>query len=680
MIEGGARWYAYILVLAVTVCIGVWSARRESRATSSFVGVSASIALPFAFQSLFNRWLGIGFEVASVSEFDTRFIAVAIGVIVILTMVVLWGYHLESLQLPIAAPVLVALATIAILNSRVGDLIVGFSTELWLFLPLLAVASRVLWKDLCGEHYVSSRFSNAATVVLLASSACLSIRIDTLNIDGTWYHLGYFTGVVQTVKAGGLLLWDTPSQYGFLNMLFASLLPFRDASNSFLYFQASLMFAVSLVVILAIREISMSRSWVFAAACFILMQYLADPELIGPQPFPSSSVMRFGPSVVVLALLSIAAMRRNHLLSSWALPVVGAVAMLWSFESFFYSSLILGGWFLATVQRQSIGHVLGSHAFKFLVRSLALMVLFVVCYSIYVLVRTQSLPSWHWFYLVASKYAEGHGALPINPWGAGLLIIAAIASCFLVLSVSDSQIRQLCGASVGALLGWLSYFIGRAHSSNIIAVFPLVYLAILLPSLAASRSLAAQRHESRVAEPVSLQDSSALSGIRMSGAIVVAFGAIVIASIGANSRLPNLINGFRPLSRPVVNEIAVTEAGAQLGNLMQTVDLRSIPVAYVGLLGSLPPLPDSVQATIDARGAWLPLPLALLEEPIPREVRTRILERRHKRFNQDGYFVWDKQRSIPGRAEIWLEDLSKTHICQVVVEDESWQVSECISR
>jgi hypothetical protein len=68
-----------------------------------------------------------------------------------------------------------------------------------------------------------------------------ALRADSLFYKGPDMpdmHWDYFIGPVQTVRSGGWLLWDTPSQYGFLNILLTALIPFRSAWDSFYFFSS----------------------------------------------------------------------------------------------------------------------------------------------------------------------------------------------------------------------------------------------------------------------------------------------------------------------------------------------------------------------------------------------------------------------------------------------------------
>ncbi|MGI9043930.1 MAG: hypothetical protein ACR2GK_07360, partial [Gemmatimonadaceae bacterium] len=52
-----------------------------------------------------------------------------------------------------------------------------------------------------------------------------------------YYHWGFFIGPIEQLRQGGTLLWDTPSQYGFLSILIPALLP-GSAWQSFWFFQS----------------------------------------------------------------------------------------------------------------------------------------------------------------------------------------------------------------------------------------------------------------------------------------------------------------------------------------------------------------------------------------------------------------------------------------------------------
>lgn len=145
-------------------------------------------------------------------------------------------------------------------------------------------------------------------------------RTDSLAVIGSSYHWEYFVGPIRAIKNGGIPLWDTPSQYGFLNVVIPALLPIHSAWKAFYWFQSALYFiSAGLIYLTLTRSLRINRS----AACVLSIAtfFLAFPTpLIGPAPFPSSSSARFFPCYVMLFLAAECFLqnRKCRVLSGWA--------------------------------------------------------------------------------------------------------------------------------------------------------------------------------------------------------------------------------------------------------------------------------------------------------------------------------------------------------------------------
>ena len=86
-------------------------------------------------------------------------------------------------------------------------------------------------------------------LLTLAFSFLFAFRSDSINqIEGSGFHWGYYTGVINSIKSGGTLLYDTPSQYGFLNLLIPSFLAFESNRQSFYIFQ-SILFIIIFILL-----------------------------------------------------------------------------------------------------------------------------------------------------------------------------------------------------------------------------------------------------------------------------------------------------------------------------------------------------------------------------------------------------------------------------------------------
>jgi hypothetical protein len=243
----------------------------------------------------------------------------------------------------------------------------------------------------------------------------------------------------------------------------------------------------------------------------------------------------------------------------------------------------------------------------------------------------------------------------------------------------DHALKPVCMTSAGALLAWLTYYVGRSHSSNIIAMLPLIFASTAIPCLAV---LKANRDENRSDSPefATQTDSMSIPGtIDLLAKFVVMLSAILVSTFVSNPDLSDTVAKLRPLGASQIYdvELAVSESLTEALDLLHP---RNLSTAYVGNLGLLPNLPGGLMQQLSPGESWLPRPLGLLEEPIPRVVRLKVLRRFIERNPRDGYLIWHKSNSIPGRFEEWIVDVSQTHDCKRVVETNDWQISECILR
>lgn len=682
VIEGSARWIAYGVV-AVSAVASLYVKRVRAAPQSTFSSPSLvllTVLLPFVLGSLVNRWVGLGHEGSAFIErdFDRIWSQTTLASLLVILGCVFFQERKLLAKEAVAIVLLAGLTVSTVTNTRIGDLVVSYRGQnLTLYLVSLAVIAVPTWRILVAdEGYLALRATRVRGslewAVLLIPHLLLSLRIDGLTTPGAWFHVGYFTGVVKTIQGGGLLLWDTPSQYGFLNMLLAAIVPGATGQSSFLRFQALTLFFVGVVVLAALRVSIAHRYWIAVGGTFLLLLHFADPALIGPQPFPSSSVVRFGPSVSLLALLSMLRDRGKRYQISTA--IFCGVGLLWSFESFFYCSLILLGWLLGQLWSRKDSRKLDAETRLVFFGGITTSIAIVAGYSLFVLLRVGSLPDWSWFYLAASKFAEGFGGLPTDPWGAGLLLLIAIFTNITLFGEADKDRRPICAAAVGALLGWVTYYVGRSHSSNVIAIFPLIFIAVTVPSLQVA-------HANRTGNSWVLRTQNYIrrdqsSSVKAAASVAIVLVAVSVASAISNPGLPEAVAKFRVLPLEPIFE-PEAKVDDSLVDMMRSVEAEKLPVAYVGNLGLLPPLPRDLELKFGLAGTWLPEPLGLLEEPISRAARLQMLSSYFQRDPKDGYLLWHKTNSLPDRGEHWLEDLSQTHECVIAGETEAWQLRIC---
>jgi len=684
VISGGARWAVYVIVVLVVVCLSVFANPHSSnrRGLKPWLVWFVPWVMPFMLSSLVNRWNGVGHEGAGFLGAMVNIWQIQIvSFLVVLCSVWLATSSSEQIRKSKSLTMaFVGVLVIAVFNSRVGDHIVRLRDELLIFVPAFVVLARLLVRQMSVSHIESSqprsRVRTIGEYAIFLAVIPLSARIDGLATVGGWYHVGYFTGVVQTIRDGGLLLWDTPSQYGFLSLLLPAILPRTSAMSSFLWFQALLLGAVGVLGLAAIRHAAQTRRWLLGGVVFLLLLNFADPELIGPQPFPSSSVMRFGPSAILLAWLTLRP-RRVATVRRWIIisAVIVTMGVLWSFESAYYCVLILVGMVLREVSAEDRWAWPSIETRQILIASAAGVTGVILLYSFVVYLRVSEFPTWTWYVLASSRYAAGHGALPTDLFGVIWVPLLGVIAVLAMTLTTQQIVTQYAGASIGAMCGWLTYYFGRSHSSNVMVIFPLLFLAVLLPTLHHVRSVNPEGGGSSL-HPRPSNHSRTVANVLLGPALafVVILGSIQAASFVANPRLPAVAARYRPIPLAPRFEYLDVE---ELNDVLRKLPLRQIPVAYHGNFGMLPTLAPDVAARLNLTGTWLPLPLALLEEPIPEAARKLMLARTVRRSGSDGYLIWHVSNSISGRGEAWLNDLSQSHDCQKIGSSPNWQIFEC---
>ena len=127
----------------------------------------------------------------------------------------------------------------------------------------------------------------------LAIFVILSLRQDFFGDSGSALHWGLFVGPAELVRQGGWLLWDVPSQYGFLSIITIAMLPFASAWTSLYALDAALVFASACMLFFMFRSLRLgSLSIAFSLLMTVVLVYLAPGAfqvLSGPQAYPSGN-------------------------------------------------------------------------------------------------------------------------------------------------------------------------------------------------------------------------------------------------------------------------------------------------------------------------------------------------------------------------------------------------------
>lgn len=496
------------------------------------------------------------------------------------------------------------------------------------------------------KYLINFKLKHLIDILFINIYLWISFRSDSLFIPGSEYHWSYFVGVVQGVQNGGWLLWDTPSQYGFLNVLLASLIPSSSPWQSFYIFQGTLLFLIATSsYFLICRNLSdnlFPRFFIFLV--LFMGIFFADPAYIGPYPYPSSSVVRF--FFVYILIFTVFIIPKFSLKQAFLLSIITTLGILWSAESFIYSISIYSFVFFALIAQMYKTKIWNNKLIYFYivipVTILALVLLAI--YSFY-LFHISQLPDLKGFFEYAFGYAGGFGYVPFSFTGPGniLFIIFVCLSFFFIASLLNTKtfVSSPFAAMLGGLWAISSYYIGRPVPQNITALLPIILIILLLAYRAIT--LIKSHHKLNVNDLF----------FKM---IAIPIFFVALLPIFDQKWLDVMLR-----TKSFSEDIALNlpKADKELLFLMSKIDTGKIDsIIYYGDNGAPPRFEGHLK--IFNNKNWLPIPLQLLEAPIEHQRSTEYLRRYIKRNKYNNVVIISpSDPNLQTRLSIFIYDLNK---------------------
>lgn len=297
-----------------------------------------------------------------------------------------------------------------------------------------------------------------------------------------FYSLSFYLGTIDLLRAGGTLLWDTPSQYGFLHLWLTSMIPVSDTifalylANSVCLLISALLFFFAWCKFLPTITGRSFALILTLVAVFLLPGWA--PSLTGSNAFPSVGAYRFLLVYVMLALMVSEKLgpRRQW----WALSVTWAVSFLWAFEVsyfcsvIFFSVLLVRLWENPTQWRRDLAPPL-------------------ICFlstgslvGLFFTIRLGMLPDFTAFTEYATSYANGFGALPIRASGAVsiLLWVSSVLVATVAWCIHHQLRKDLAVAGLACVFATAVYFVSRSHDNNVVNLVPLLFLGLACGGIA----------------------------------------------------------------------------------------------------------------------------------------------------------------------------------------------------
>ncbi len=441
--------------------------------------------------------------------------------------------------------------------------------------------------------------------VALSMFLCLSFRTDALFIPGSEYHWEYFVGPIRTIRNGGWLLYDAPSQYGFLNILLASLLPISSSWQSFYIFQSSILFLTSSAILILLCSIGKnsfsSKSLIF----FLVMGsfFFADPAWIGPTPYPSSSVTRFFSCYLLLCLSFIP---KQHHYRVLLISIGWLIGVLWSAESCLYSTVIYFFYIAADVASCKSWESKKLTLIKYFLHSFTPLIAALAIIAIYYQLELGHLPNFLSHFDYAVGYASGYGYVPFPLNGPGnVMLLIFLGLGLLALLALRTPLNGTLATSLACSAGCIwaigSYYLGRPVPQNITAMFPLLSTCALIGLL-----------QSRRGNP------NLPYGPLSAAAFPLLF--LILSTFYTSSFWAKSVT-FESFSKDISTKLF--HKSDELSKAIEKIDPKGImPRVYLG---------DSAVSPIINRdtseSAWLPTPLQLVMPPISQNRKAQILNR-----------------------------------------------------
>jgi hypothetical protein len=318
-----------------------------------------------------------------------------------------------------------------------------------------------------------------------------------------FHHWSFFLGPIQLLKQGHWLLWDVPCQYGFLNVLLASILPFESPLSSLYVLNATTLFATACLSFYLLHSNKRNlSSLVFAGITVFIVTFLFPgwiQELRGPTPYPSFAALRYVWCYVLTFNCVRMLQARDGISSNRHLYIgtlVWTVALFWSIESAIYASCI---WlpFCAIVWW---GRLEGKN-YNFFHRSVLILRNFflaglmplatVMAIAIYYIVRLGHGPDWYGYIEYALAYASGFGSQLIEYHGAvwTLLFILSLFTAMALFAVRRKSFLEFAVATslIGLIWGTGTYFVSRSHDNTLANLAPVTVFALSIALILAKR-------------------------------------------------------------------------------------------------------------------------------------------------------------------------------------------------
>jgi hypothetical protein len=476
-------------------------------------------------------------------------------------------------------------------------------------------------------------------------------------------HWGVYVGPAALVRQGGWLLWDVPSQYGFLSILTVAAVPVANVWQALYLVNGLLIFLSAAFLFLVLRSLRPGLlNYGFAllvtlAAALLLPGNAA--QLTGPMVYPSMGPLRFFWCYALLAILwweyRTERGSRDQRRALWLGCGAWLAGALWSSESLVYCCVIwIPAFVVIVLQRVAVGRTIGSGIraaalpfFSWCLLPVGLLLTTLGFLTAYYRLRLGHGPDWRAFFDYALAWTGGFLNGEIDPDGAVWILVFAfclISTAIAIVVRHGLLVRPLplLAGAWAALWATSSYFVVQSHPTLASTLTPLFCVGLgLVLYLLGQRRWAAR--------PFFL--------IRMG--LVPVFTVVLTASFGNQAGVRHQMAALQEgYIRHLAQRLPVLPASPV--SLLEGAHVRpEDPILFFDWTQGLLPLrpgEDAAGSTLaGAPRTWLPVAPAILLLPLPTDRQACYLSRFAERVHQGGWLLESRATSLPPYLEEGLQ-------------------------
>jgi len=331
-----------------------------------------------------------------------------------------------------------------------------------------------------NSHPIFRMFIHGLVIVIMFAEA---FRLDRLDPRTFFHHWSVYVSPIQQLHHGGLLLWDVPSQYGFLNILLLSCIPFSSAWVS-LYWGNAILVALqaTLLYFLIQKALEGFSGQIIAAALVFIATFLmsgSSIDLAGSLSWPSTNALRFVCVYVTIAYLGFWKIhRRGSKATAWLEAFLYAFSSFWSIESCFYCSFAWLAYYVASQDRMTSKENSRQVRYEIAVK-IGLSIAIFAAISLFYQAHYGRFPDWWMFVEYASSFGGGFTATPMLFPGPSLLFVHGALLLLLTHFLyrrNNGRQKVFMFACFGSFWAMSTYFLVRSYPNNAMSLL----LAILL--------------------------------------------------------------------------------------------------------------------------------------------------------------------------------------------------------